>query len=95
MGVPVITLSGGCYAGRMGYSIMRNIGLGHMAAANEDEYVEKAVSLGRNKDGLAGLRAGMRQRMLSSEICNVEQFGRDFTEAVYNMVRKSEALRVN
>ncbi len=92
MGVPVITLIGESCAGRMGCSIMRNIGLGHMAAVNEDEYVEKAVSLGRDKDGLAGLRAGMRQRLLSSDICNVEQFGRDFTEAVYNMVHYSEAL---
>lgn len=88
MGVPVITLIGECYAGRMGCSIMRNIGLGHMAAADEDEYVEKAVSLGRDKDGLAGLRAGMRQRLLSSDICAEEQFGRDFTEAVYNMVHE-------
>ncbi len=92
MGVPVVTLTGECYAGRMGCSIMNHIGLSNMAAANEAEYVEKAVQLGRDKDGLAGLRAGMRQRLLSSPICNIEQFGCDFTEAVYNMVHQHKAL---
>ncbi len=86
--VPVITLTGESYAGRMGCSIMNHVGLSNMIAANEAEYVEKAVRLGRNKDGLAALRAGMRQRLLSSKICDIEQFGRDFTEAVYNMVRR-------
>ncbi len=95
MGVPVITLTGDCYAGRMGCSIMKHIDLSNMAAANEAEYVEKAVRLGRDKDGLAALRAGMRQRLLSSKICDIEQFGCDFTEAVYNMVRQHQIRRIN
>ncbi|MFW8600015.1 tetratricopeptide repeat protein [Desulfobacterota bacterium M19] len=93
MGVPVITITGNCYAGRMGCSIMKHAGLSNMIAVNEDEYVEKAVRLGRDKDDLTALRAGMRQRLLSSKICDIEQFGHDFTEAAYNMVHQYEQLK--
>ena len=55
MGVPVISLYGRRHGTRFGYSLLMNAGLGELAAATEDEYVEKAVALAKEPGLLAEL----------------------------------------
>ncbi len=86
MGVPLITLRGNCYAGRMGSSIMTRIGLPDLIATNKDEYVSIAINLASNKLRLQELRSGMRERLLKSEICQQKQFCLDFEQAVNFML---------
>ena len=55
MGVPVISLYGRRHGTRFGYSLLMNTGLGELAAATEDEYMEKVVALAQDPGLLAEL----------------------------------------
>jgi predicted O-linked N-acetylglucosamine transferase (SPINDLY family) len=69
-GVPVVSLAGNRVLGRYGVDFLNALGLAQCAAASEAEYVAHAVALASDPAGLAGLRAGLRQRMLGSALCN-------------------------
>jgi predicted O-linked N-acetylglucosamine transferase (SPINDLY family) len=85
MGVPSITLAGPNHASRPGVSLLSNVGLGDLIATTPDEYVETAVRLAGDLPRLAGIRAGLRQRMLDSPLMDGPSFARDM-EACYRQV---------
>jgi len=85
MGVPVITLAGTSHVGRVGVSQMSNLGLQELIAKNQDDYVNIAVELAGNIEKLSSLRAGMRERMLSSPLMNVERFTRNLEQGYEQM----------
>lgn len=88
MGVPVITLRGSRYASRMGASIMTRINLPEFIADSKQEYCDKAVSLALDFDRLAALRQNMRQRLLTSPMCDAKQFAENFQNALLDMWQK-------
>ncbi|MEE8370919.1 MAG: tetratricopeptide repeat protein [Sphingomonadales bacterium] len=82
MGPPVLTLAGGNFCSRMSASVLGVIGLEELVAESPEEYVEIAVDLARNPDRLLALRAGMRQRLLASSLCDGHSYTRNL-EALY------------
>lgn len=68
MGVPVIALAGSAHVSRVGVSMLSNLGLQHLIARDHQEYVSLAVSLAENREELAALRAGLRERMQASPL---------------------------
>jgi len=71
MGVPVVSLHcDGIHAQNVGTSLLTAVQLGDLVAVNEDEYVQKASELARNRTRLGALRAGLRSRMLQSVLCD-------------------------
>jgi len=76
MGVPVVTLAGDRYAARLGTSVLSNLGLTELVADSVDVYIESAVRLAGDTERLAALRAGMRDRILASGLCDGAQFTR-------------------
>ena len=66
MGVPVITLRGHRHAGRVGASLLTQIGLTDLIADSIEEYVEIALALARNSGRLDDLRCTLRPRMAAS-----------------------------
>lgn len=85
MGVPTITLAGPNHATRAGVSLLTNVGLGALVAQTPKEYVELAVRLAADRASLAGIRAGLRRRMLESPLMDGPSFARDM-EAAYRQV---------
>ena len=85
MGVPALTLAGRPPVGRIGSSLMMNLGLPQWVTYSEAEYVERAVDLARDTAGLAELRAGMRERMRNSPLMDEPGFARHFEEALCSM----------
>src|SRR5262249_33082148 len=69
MGVPVITWPGETFAGRHGLTHLSNVGLTQTIARSLDDYVALAVKYAEDQQGLAVLRAGLRQRMAWSPLC--------------------------
>ncbi len=57
MGVPVLTMSGRCFAARVCGSLVRAAGLPELVCASAAEFVARAVELGRDRDALARYRA--------------------------------------
>jgi predicted O-linked N-acetylglucosamine transferase (SPINDLY family) len=82
MGVPVVMLEGNTYASRFGGSVLANLGLENLIARSVDEYVEIAVELATDLDGLAQLRAELRPRMAASALLDFQGFTRN-VEAAY------------
>ncbi|MFP4087843.1 MAG: tetratricopeptide repeat protein [Desulfobacteraceae bacterium] len=78
MGVPVVSFRGERHSARVGVAILSQVGLGHLAAEDQAGYVEAAVGLAGDLAGLVSLRAGLRQRMQESPLCDAVGFARRF-----------------
>ncbi len=78
MGLPVVTLAGDAYLKRVGASWLANIGRPEWIASSTDEYVTKALGLARDPVALASMRAGLRDAMRTSPLCDAPGFARDF-----------------
>jgi predicted O-linked N-acetylglucosamine transferase (SPINDLY family) len=85
MGVPVVTLIGDRHAGRVGLDLLSRIGLSELAAPDVEAYIALAVALGEDAAHRARLRAGLRQRMLASPLCDPTRFARSFEAALRQM----------
>jgi protein O-GlcNAc transferase len=85
MGVPALTLASRPPVGRIGASVMTNIGLSNWVAKDEYEYVDKAESFAKNIEELARLRPSMRERMKASPLMDEAGFARDVENAFQNM----------
>ncbi|MEK7324134.1 MAG: hypothetical protein AAB217_02615, partial [Chloroflexota bacterium] len=87
MGVPALTLASRPPVGRIGASMMINLGLPEWVAESEDEYISKACAFSANPQALAGLRLGMRERMQNSPLMDGVGFARA-VEAAYREMWK-------
>jgi predicted O-linked N-acetylglucosamine transferase (SPINDLY family) len=85
MGVPMIALAGDRHAARVGASLLDAIGLPELVAPDARGYVERAAALAADPGRLTDLRAGMRQRLLRSPLCDAAGFARAL-ESVYRDV---------
>lgn len=87
MGVPVITLSGNCHAGRVGTSLLHAAGLPTLITHSTAEYVERAIWLARASDERSALRSGLRQKLVASSLCDAPAFARRLETAFREMWR--------
>ena len=85
MGVPVVTLRGDRHAGRVGASLLSQIGLTDLIANSVEEYVEIAVALAGNPGRLSDLRRVLRPRMAASPLCDGPAFARKMESAFRTM----------
>ena len=74
MGVPVISLAGTTHVSRVGMSILSNVGIPELAADTGDAYVEKAVRLASDMEGLQFLRKSLRGMMSDSVLTDAKRF---------------------
>ncbi|MFT3817079.1 MAG: tetratricopeptide repeat protein [Rubrivivax sp.] len=82
MGVPVLTLAGASALGRQGAGILARLGLDDWVAADADDYVGRALRLGRDRAALAGLRTELRGRLLASPLCDAAGFAQALESAL-------------
>ncbi len=85
MGVPTVTLSGKIYAHRYGSSVLSSLGLDHLIATSEDQYVKAAVALAKNPAELFRLRSTLRNTMQLSLITDGPAFTRNLEQAYRQM----------
>jgi protein O-GlcNAc transferase len=81
--VPVVTCPGETFASRHSLSHLSNIRLTETIAGSLAEYVELAVRLAEDLPRLAAIRAGLRQRMAGSPLCD----GRRIAESLVQLLR--------
>jgi predicted O-linked N-acetylglucosamine transferase (SPINDLY family) len=87
MGVPVVTLAGKMHAGRVGVSILTQMGLTDLIADSPDDYVQIATKLSNNPARLSELRNSLRHRMSVSPLCDAKAFTRAVEDAYRTMWR--------
>ena len=82
MGVPVVTLRGAMHAGRVGASLLKAVGEDDLVCGNAEEFAAIAARLAGDIPRLATRRAGLRQRLLASELCDGPSFARAFVDTL-------------
>ncbi len=85
MGVPVIALAGNSHVSRVGASLMAAVGMGEMVANTEAEYVEIAKRMAADLEGLKVMRAGLRERMRQSELCDAVGFVKEVESLMFSL----------
>ncbi len=85
MGVPVITNSGPTFAGRHSTSHITNAGFPEWVTDNWDDYIQTAVSLAEDPEGLAKVRDELRERLLYSPVCDAPRFADNLAKAFREM----------
>jgi predicted O-linked N-acetylglucosamine transferase (SPINDLY family) len=90
-GLPVLTLMGETFAGRMGASLLRAVGLPELVTATEAEYEALAVELARNAGQMQAIREKLRQNRTSAPLFDTARFARHLEAAFEAMVARSDA----
>jgi protein O-GlcNAc transferase len=85
MGVPVLTVPGPDFAGRLSAAVLQMAGLGGLVAATPDALVEKARTLASDPAGLARLRGGLRTHLSRTRLLDAQASARSL-EAQYRMM---------
>lgn len=82
MGVPVVSLIGRTLVARQSASILTYAGLEQLLARTPEDFARIATDLAGDLPRLAELRAGLRQRVAHSALCDADGFTRRL-ESVY------------
>lgn len=88
MGVPVLTLAGRRHSARVGLSLLTALGLAdEFVATSEDDYIARAVALGREPARLTALRPTLRGRMAASPLRDEVGFTRTLEDTYRRLWR--------
>ncbi len=81
MGVPIVTVTGRSLIGRMGLSVLTNVGIGHLSAADVPSYVECAVQLAADVGFLRTFKREARGRFRAGALGDGKLFAAEFEQA--------------
>lgn len=87
MGVPVVTVPGATFAGRHSLTHLTAAGLTETIAPDLPGYVDLAVRLGADLPRLAELRAGLREQVARSPLCDGPRFAAHLSEVLLSAWR--------
>jgi protein O-GlcNAc transferase len=85
MGVPVVSLRGDRHCGRVGASLLSQIGAHGWIAETVDDYVARAAALAADPEQLCALRRDLRARVAASPLCDRVAFTRSLETAYRQM----------
>ena len=88
MGVPTLTMPGTSFASRHSLSHMSNVGLGDWAVADVAGYLDAALARAGDVSALATLRAGLRERVRTSPLCDGPKFANGLTAMLEDAVSR-------
>ncbi|MBF0293907.1 MAG: tetratricopeptide repeat protein [Magnetococcales bacterium] len=93
-GVPLVTLQGNAFAGRVGASLLHAVGLPELVASDPEGYLALAVELARHPDRLAALRERLRVHRLSWPLFDTGRFAKDLARLYERMWQNHQAGKV-
>lgn len=86
MGVPMVTLSGRSFAARVCGSLVRASGLTDLVCASPDDYVERAVALGHDRDQIAAYKRQLEANRDTCDLFNMEKLVSSLEDLYATMV---------
>ncbi len=90
-GLPLLTLRGETFAGRVAASILSVAGLSDLIASDFAEYEAKAVELATDRAKLADVRARIAAARAESALFDIDRFARGLDEAYREMWARHQA----
>lgn len=91
MGVPVVSRYGKALWSRQGLTLLNGVGLPELACESDDSFVARCVALVNDPDGLARMRSTLRDRMVSSVLCDEVGMTRAMEQAIRGIVHSRSA----
>jgi tetratricopeptide (TPR) repeat protein len=88
-GVPMLTLSSDSFAGRVGASLLRAVGLPELVATTLADYERTAIELSADRPRLAALRARLAENRLTMPLFRTADYARQL-EAAYQSMHARE-----
>ena len=85
MGVPVLSRRGSRFLSHAGESLLKTAGLAEWIAAEDEDYVRRAQAYAADVTSLAELRAGLRDQLLASPLCDAPRFAANLGQALNGM----------
>ena len=85
-GLPLLTRSGRTFASRMAGSLLSALGLSDLIAADDDDYVAKAIAIGRDASAAAMLRQRLALARDRSPVFDMARFARDLEDRLASIV---------
>jgi predicted O-linked N-acetylglucosamine transferase (SPINDLY family) len=82
MGVPVVSLAGERFLGRVGASVLAEAGLGDLVAADEASYVDLAAALAADPERRRRLKRSLRGRLAASPLMDSSRYARSVEAAL-------------
>jgi protein O-GlcNAc transferase len=96
MGVPVLARRGDRFLAHLGEMVVRTVGLDEWIAADDEDYLARAIAFARDLPALDRLRASLRERVERSPLADAERFAGHLATAFEQMwqARVSRALEL-
>lgn len=91
MGVPVVTRCGDAFAGRVGASLLRAVGVPELITETTADYERLALRLATEPDFLQHFRAHLREGAHSSPLFDTKRYARNLEAAYREMWSRNEA----
>lgn len=88
MGVPVLAVAGTSYVSRQGGMLMHAVGLGEFVADSPESLAKLAKEWTTRRPELAEVRAGLRDRLRASPLCDAGRYVRNLEDALRAAWRK-------
>ena len=88
-GLPLLTCVGETFAGRVGASLLRAVGLPELVAQSPARYEELAIALATNPHRLGNLRERLEKNRLSQALFDAPRFARNL-EAAYREMAQAQ-----
>ncbi|MFS8860329.1 FkbM family methyltransferase [Synechococcus sp. B60.1] len=86
MGVPVLTLVGRHYYGRMSYSLLKNIGLEECITWSVEEFIQRGIQLGNNPEQLNRIKKQIKDSRRWSIIWDPREHARSMEAAFFHIL---------
>jgi FkbM family methyltransferase len=90
-GLPVLTLTGSSFAGRVTTSLLNAVGLPELVTSSPEEYEALAMELARNPAALSAIRSRLESSVASSPLFNGKLFARHIEAAYVAMFARHQA----
>ena len=85
VGLPVLTLLGDTFSGRVAASLLNAIDLPELVTHSPEEYEALAIELGKNPEKLHSIKQKLTKNRLTTPLFDIDSFARDIERIYQNM----------
>ena len=90
-GLPLLTLTGSTFPGRVATSLLKAIDLPELITTRPEEYEAKAIDLATHPEKLAAIKAKLVKNRLTTPLFNTKLYTKHFESALTAMYERSQA----